>query len=143
MDISINKQFKDLIKQKYRDFCISYQNTKKPTPEYLINWVAEVWWPDKISEKTIKNSFKWYFLGLVLFQTNAGLNLKLDGSEDFSFNWPKPQDMILIEDLPSLRKNNEINNINYNIINNDENEEEQEDILFDYNRYSIEILENK
>ena len=36
LDISINKPFKDLIKQYYREFCILYQNTKKPTPENLI-----------------------------------------------------------------------------------------------------------
>lgn len=72
----------------------------------------------KISEITIKSSFK-----------KAGLNLKLDGSEDISFNWPKPSDMILIEDLPSLRKNNEIKSINYNIINNNESKEEQEYII--------------
>ena len=48
--------------------------------------------------------------------------------------------MILIEDLPSLKKNNEINSFNYNFIKNDESEEEIEDYLFDSNRYRIENI---
>ena len=128
LDISINKPFKDHIKQKYRDFVLPIK-ILKPTPDYIIKWVSEVWWSDHISENIIKNSFK-----------KAGLNLKLNGSEDLAFNWPKQSDMILIEDLPSLKKNNEINSFNYNFIKNDESEEEIEDYLFDSNRYRIENI---
>ena len=41
LDLCINKPFKDLIKKKYREFLIDTNNTKKPTPEDLINWVYE------------------------------------------------------------------------------------------------------
>lgn len=58
LDISINKPFKDLIKQKYRVFCISYQNTKKPIPEYLIKWVVEVWWSVKFQKLLLKVPLK-------------------------------------------------------------------------------------
>ena len=52
-----------------------------------MTWISEVWWLI-----TIQHSSK-----------KAGINLKLDNSEDYMFNWPKQPDYILIEDL---KKNN-------------------------------------
>ena len=78
----------------------------------VIEWIAEIWWSDKISEETIKHSFK-----------KGGINLKKDGSEDVIFNWPKLPDMVLIEDLPSLKKENTFNDLNLNSEDSEDNED--------------------
>jgi len=93
LDLSINKPFKDAIKKKYREFCIYWKNTRKPNPEHLIQWISEIWWSDGISEKTIQHSFK-----------KGGINLKLDGSEDFMFKWPEEPGEPREEDLPYFKK---------------------------------------
>ena len=96
LDLCINKTFNDAIKFKYREFCNYWKSTKKPTPEDLIQWISEIWWSNIISNNTIKNSFK-----------KAGINLNLDGSEDYLFHWPKTPDMVLVEDLRNLNKKKE------------------------------------
>ena len=133
LDLCINKPFKDAIKAKFRDFCIKWQNTKKPNPENLIQWVSDVWWSNTITENTIKISFK-----------KGGINLKFDGSEDIKFMWPKIPNMILIEEIPSLKKETN-NNINFDFDNKEDIEdfEEEEDILFDYERYNINSIRNE
>ena len=68
----------------------------------------------------------------------AGINLLNDGSEDMLFTWPKQSDVILIEDLPALKNNNFINNsINQKLKGNEDSDEENDDILFNHYRYSI------
>lgn len=42
LDLCINKLFKDALRAKYREFCVTWKNTKKPTPEHIINWVCEI-----------------------------------------------------------------------------------------------------
>ena len=49
--ISINKPFKDLIRMHYRNFCIKYKITRKPSPEDMITWVSESWWSNSIDKK--------------------------------------------------------------------------------------------
>ena len=58
LDLWINKPFKDLLKKNYRKFYIDNKKNIKPTPEELINWVAECWWSNDITESMIKLSFK-------------------------------------------------------------------------------------
>ena len=124
LDLCINKPFKDLLKLKYREFCIYNKNTIKPTPEDMVSWVSSIWYSDKISEETIMYSFK-----------KGGITLKNDASEDIIFQWPKTPDMILIEDIPQIKNENNFNGLN---LNNEEYEyDSEEDILFDYERYSI------
>ena len=130
LDLSINKPFKDALKLKYRNFCIEFKNTKKPKPEDMINWVSEVWWSDTIKPVTIQHSFK-----------KAGINLKLDNSEDYMFNWPKQPDYILIEDLKKNKGDNLTDSIDYSNENiNPEISDSEEDILFDYDRYDIKCI---
>lgn len=40
LDLYNNKPFKDALRAKYREFCVIWKNTKKPTHEYIINWVS-------------------------------------------------------------------------------------------------------
>ena len=132
LDISINKPFKDLIKMKYRNFQIKYKNTRKPSPEDMITWVSEAWWSNDIDDKMIKYSFK-----------KAGINLKLDGSEDNLFTWPKQPEMLLIEDTKKIKNELFNNEINFeNDLNNSGNfcDSEDDDIMFDYDRYSIKTI---
>ena len=120
-----------MIKLKYRNFCIKYKNTKKPTPEDIISWVAEAWWSNDINEEMIKLSFK-----------KGGINLKLDGSEDSLFNWPRHPEMVLIEDIQNKSfKDSKTNEIVYdtNFISNADLDSE-DDVLFDYERYSIKSI---
>ncbi len=107
----------NLIKKKYRNFLIDTKNSKKPTPENLIQWVYESWYSNDISEDIIKQSFK-----------KGGINLKFDGSEDLVFDWPKNPDMILIEKIPSLSMNNNIENfMEFNIKKNNNINESDSD----------------
>ena len=94
----------------------------------------ESWWSNSIDEKMIKLSFK-----------KAGINLNLNGSEDVLFNWPKQPEMLLIEDIKKIKQNNFTNHINYenNSINNYEDKDSDNDILFDYDRYDIKNIRNE
>ena len=100
----------------------------------MITWVSESWWSNSIDEKMIKLSFK-----------KAGINLNLNGSEDVLFNWPKQPEMLLIEDIKKIKQNNFTNHINYenNSINNYEDKDSDNDILFDYDRYDIKNIRNE
>ena len=100
----INKPFKDAIKAKYSDNCIKWENTKKPNSEHLIQSVPDVLSSNTITENTIKISFK-----------KGGINLKFDGLEDIKFTWPKIPDMVLVEEIPSLKMESN-NNINFDLI---------------------------
>ena len=42
LGLCINKPFEDALKAKYREFCVTWKNTKKQTPEHIINWVCEI-----------------------------------------------------------------------------------------------------
>lgn len=133
LDLCINKPFKDAIKAKYREFCIKWQNTKKPNAENLIQWVSDIWWSDTITENNIKMSFK-----------KGGINLKFDGSEDIKFTWPKSPDMVLVEEIPSIKKESNNNSINFEINKReDDDNSDEEDILFDYERYNITSIRNE
>ena len=93
----------------------------------MITWISEVWWSDSINPVTIQHSFK-----------KAGINLKLDNSEDYMFIWPKQPDYILIEDLKKNNLDNLTGSIDYSSENiNSENRDSEKDILFDYDRYDI------
>lgn len=132
LDISINKLFKDLIKMKYRNFQIKYKNTIKPSPEDMITWVSEAWWSNDIDEKMIKYSLK-----------KVGINLKLDDSEDTLFNCPKQPEMLLIEDTKKIKNELFTYEINFeNDLNNSGNicNSEDDDIMFDYDQYSIKTI---
>ena len=100
----------------------------------MITWVSESWWSNSIDEKMIKLSFK-----------KAGINLNLNGSEDVLFNWPKQPEMLLIEDIKKIKQNNFTNHINFenNSINNYEDKDSDNDILFDYDRYDIKNIRNE
>ena len=99
----------------------------------MINWVSEVWWSDTIKPVTIQHSFK-----------KAGINLKLDNSEDYMFNWPKQPDYILIEDLKKNKGDNLTDSIDYSNENiNPEISDSEEDILFDYDRYDIKCIKQE
>ena len=50
------------------------ENKARVKQEDLINWVAEVWYDDKLSSEIISKSFK-----------AMGISLALDGSEDEMF----------------------------------------------------------
>ena len=75
----------------------------------------------------------------------AGINLNLNGSEDVLFNWPKQPEMLLIEDIKKIKQNNFTNHINFenNSINNYEDKDSDNDILFDYDRYDIKNIRNE
>ena len=75
---------------------------EKATPEHVINWVSEIWWSNIISEETIKTSFK-----------KGGINLNLDGSEDYNFIWPRQPDLILVEDILNKKEANNYQKIDF------------------------------
>lgn len=66
--------------------------------------------------------------------------MNLDGSEDYHFIWPKQPDLILIEDIPNKKEVNNDQKIDFFFqgkIGNDDEYDEEEDILFGYDRYNI------
>ena len=96
----------------------------------MVRWVSEIWWSNNITEETIKHSFK-----------KGGIILKNDGTEDELFIWPKSPDYILIEDLPELKNEKTFNVFNLNSQDSEDSGNDgsdgYEDVLFDYDRYSI------
>ena len=70
LNLYINKLFKDYVKTKYREICITYKNTKKC--ENLIKWFSDIWWSNKISKDMVKLSFK-----------KESLNPIIDGSRRY------------------------------------------------------------
>ena len=131
LDLCINRPFNEAIKNKYREFCNFWKNIKKPKFEDLIQWISEVWWSDIISHNSIKNSFK-----------KGGINLNLDGTEDYLFQWPKTPDMVLVEDLPIMKKKKEFDmGLDFDEPN-EKDEIKQEDIILDKSRYSISAIRN-
>ena len=84
----------------------------------MISWVSSIWYSDKINNDSIIYSFK-----------KGGITLSNDGFEDIIFQQPKTPDMILIEDIPQLKNEN-----NFNVLNLNTEEQENdlvEDILLD------------
>ena len=67
LNLSINKPFKDKLKKRLTKYCMDQQTD-------LINWVAEVWYDDKLPDGFISKSLK-----------IAGITLSLDRSEDEIF----------------------------------------------------------
>ena len=131
IDLCANKPFKNAIQNKYKEFCVRVRNMKKPTPEDLIEWISEIWWSNTISISTIKLSFK-----------VGGINLKLDGSEDSMFQWPKPSDVVLVEDVPDLNKKNDLEmSLDFSEPSS-KKEKNEEAISFDNNKYSINSIRN-
>ena len=60
--------------------------------------------------------------------------MNLDGPEDNNFIWPKQPDLILVEDIPNKKESNNDQIIDFysqGKIDNDDEYEEEEDILFD------------
>ena len=118
LDISINKPFKNALKEKYIRYCIDKGVAfSKVGKEDIINWVGDIWFSDKIINKElIKNSFK-----------VCGLSNKIDGSED---------DLIKVLDFLE-NKTNDIDDEDEEYIKNDLNDKEdiqlkmQEKILGD------------
>jgi len=130
LDLCANKEFKNAIQNKYREFCVRVRNMKRPTPEDLIEWVSEIWWSNTISINTIKLSFK-----------VGGINLKMDGSEDSMFQWPKTPDMVLVEDLPQMNQKID-NEMNLDLSESSKSERIDEDIPFDTTKYNINTIRN-
>ena len=127
LDVSINKPFKDELKKRYTKYCMDQQvNKARITQEDLINWVAEVWYDDKLSSEIISKSFK-----------AAGITLALDGSEDEMFighNQLLNDDQVMVEQVEQQVdeqdeeiKDPEIDDKSNNL---EENEEEAIDIEF-------------
>ena len=74
----------------------------------------------------------------------GGINLKFDRSEDIKFTWPKSPDMVLVEEIPSIKKESNNNSINFEINKReDDDNSDEEDILFDYERYNITSIRNE
>jgi hypothetical protein len=90
IDVSINKPFKQALKEKYINFCLNnLQGNIKMTRTQMIQYICDVWYDDNIINKDmIYNSFR-----------ETGIGNKLDRSEDNLFNvWPKMKNEIpLIE----------------------------------------------
>ena len=105
LDISINKPFKNSLKEKYIRYCIDKGVVfSKVGKEDIINWVGDIWFSDKIINKElIKNSFK-----------VCGLSNKIDGSED---------DLIKVLDFLE-NKTNDIDDEDEEYIKNDLNDKE-------------------
>ena len=127
LDVSINKPFKDELKKRYTKYCMDQQvNKARITQEDLINWVAEVWYDDKLSSEIISKSFK-----------AAGITLALDGSEEEMFighNQLLNDDQVMVEQVEQQVdeqdeeiKDPEIDDKSNNL---EENEEEAIDIEF-------------
>ena len=67
LDRSINKPFNDELKINYTKYCMDQQDIKaRVTQEDLINWVAEVWYDDKLFSQIISKSFKTVLIILAL-----------------------------------------------------------------------------
>lgn len=102
LDLSINKPFKNDLKEKYLNYQQAHINdiTKNKftlQDEDIIRFIDEIWNNENIIKKdVIKNSF-WY----------CGISQSLDGSEDEYFRWPdlsyleesKSENQIIINDL--------------------------------------------
>ena len=59
LDVSINKSFKDELKNRSIKYCKNHKDSKARTAqEDLIDWVWEIWNYDKISSDMVSNSFK-------------------------------------------------------------------------------------
>ena len=59
LDVSINKPFKDKLKKRYTKYYMNQQDIKaRVTQENMINWIAEVWYDDKLSSEIIIKPFK-------------------------------------------------------------------------------------
>ena len=130
LDVSINKPFKDELKKRYTKYCMDQQDNKaRVTQEDLINWVAEVWYDDKLSSEIISKSFK-----------AAGITLALDGSEDEMFighNQLINDDQVMVEQVEQPVdeqdeeiKDPEIDDKRNNLEENEEEEKEAIDIEF-------------
>ena len=130
LDVSINKPFKDELKKRYTKYCMDQQDNKaRVTQEDLINWVAEVWFDDKLSSEIISKSFK-----------AAGITLALDGSEDEMFighNQLINDDQVMVEQVEQPVdeqdeeiKDPEIDDKRNNLEENEEEEKEAIDIEF-------------
>ena len=74
LDISINKVFKENLRDKYVSYCIENKNLKV-AKSTIIEWVDEIWYSDSIiTNEMIFNSFKF-----------SGISSSFDGSEDDQF----------------------------------------------------------
>ena len=142
LDVSINKPFKDELKKKYTKYCMDQQDNKaRVTQEDLINWVAEVWYDDKLSSEIISKSFK-----------AAGITLALDGSEDEMFighNQLLNDDQVMVEQVEQPVdeqdeeiKNTEIDDKSNNLEENEEEEKEAIDIEFTEQKIDTDNDEN-
>ena len=74
LDISINKVFKENLRNKCVSYCIK-NNNLKVAKSTIIEWVEEIWYSDSIiTNEMIFYSFKF-----------SGISSSLDGSEDDEF----------------------------------------------------------
>ncbi len=69
LDVSINKPFKDRLKNLWNAWMIKRVEKKAPTRILLAKWVKEAW--DDIPEEIVRKAFK-----------KCGISNALDGSED-------------------------------------------------------------
>ncbi len=110
LDVSLNKPFKDLLREMYVQACIKAQkNIEKIKREVIIEWIKEAWCnKNSMNEEVIKKSF------LV-----TGISNKEDGSEDDIFEDYQKLNEFIVEDDVDL------------------NLEELEDISFSNNEEKI------
>ena len=91
LDVSINKPFKDLLKDMYIQACIkAKKHIEKMKREIIINWIVDAWNnKNNINENIIKNSF------LI-----TGISNNEDGSEDYLFeDYEKLNESVIENDL--------------------------------------------
>lgn len=91
LDVSINKPFKDLLKDMYIQACINAKkHIEKVKREIIINWIVDAWNnKNNINENIIKNSF------LI-----TGISNNEDGSEDYLFEgYEKLNESVIENDL--------------------------------------------
>ena len=90
LDVSVNKPFKNVIREKYISYCIQNRNTDlKISRSKMIEYICDIWYDDKIiTKEIIYKSFR-----------ATGIAHKLDKSEDYLFtSWARmKEDNKLIE----------------------------------------------
>ena len=120
LDISINKKFKNYIREKYINHCIKNNVTfAKVEKEDIINWIGDIWYDDTIiSKNIIYNSFK-----------VCGLSNNINGTEDhlikcFEFLKNKineiSEDDEIYEDNPESKLENEQIKLQEKLYNTDD-----------------------
>ena len=102
LDVYLNKVFKNAIKEKYIQHCISNRTENiRVSRTNIIDWICSVWYSDEIiSRELIYNSFRC-----------MGIGNNLNGSEDHMFTaWKHIQEEkpVIDDDIGEIHNENEI-----------------------------------